>query len=75
MGANSHANGGMLMKSLRLPDFRDNAAEVTHPGGDVAESTRVQGKFIRDVMRENLSSRNFRTFSPDTRRAAWSLKK
>lgn len=65
MGANPHANGGMLMKSLRLPDFRDYAVEVTHPGSAVAEATRVQGKFIRDVMKENLASRNFRIFSPD----------
>ena len=65
MGANPQANGGMLMKSLRLPDFRDYAVEVTHPGSAVAEATRVQGKFIRDVMKENLASRNFRIFSPD----------
>jgi xylulose-5-phosphate/fructose-6-phosphate phosphoketolase len=65
MGANPHANGGLLLKSLRLPDFRDYAVEVTHPGSIVAEATRVQGKFIRDVMKENLQTRNFRIFSPD----------
>ncbi len=54
MGANPHANGGMLMKSLRLPEFRDYAIEVQHPGSVAAEATRVQGKFIRDVMKLNL---------------------
>lgn len=65
MGANPHANGGALMKSLRLPDFRDYAVEVTSPGAVTAEATRIQGKFIRDVMKNNLDSRNFRIFSPD----------
>ena len=65
MGANPHANGGMLLKSLRLPDFRDYAIELSHPGSVSAEATRVQGKFIRDVMKRNLQSRNFRIFSPD----------
>ncbi len=65
MGANPHANGGMLLKSLRLPDFRDYAVEVTYPGSAVAEATRIQGKFIRDVMKENSAFRNFRIFSPD----------
>lgn len=65
MGANPHANGGLLLKDLRLPDFRDYAIEVAHPGGSTAEATRVQGRFIRDVMKENLTSRNFRIFSPD----------
>ena len=65
MGANPHANGGMLLKSLRLPDFRDYAIELSHPGSISAEATRVQGKFIRDVMKRNLQSRNFRIFSPD----------
>ena len=65
MGANPHANGGALLKSLRLPDFRDYAVEVPHPGSVTAEATRVQGKFIRDVMNLNLESQNFRIFSPD----------
>lgn len=65
MGANPHANGGLLMKGLRMPDFRDYAVAVPQPGNAVAEATRVQGKFIRDVMRLNLDSRNFRIFSPD----------
>lgn len=65
MGANPHANGGVLLKNLRLPDFRDYAVEVSHPGSQDAEATRVQGTFIRDVMKLNLTSRNFRVFSPD----------
>tara|TARA_R110001592_G_scaffold165883_1_gene400473 strand:- start:67043 stop:69412 length:2370 start_codon:yes stop_codon:yes gene_type:complete len=65
MGANPHANGGLLLKSLCLPDFRDYAVEFSDPGSVTAEATRVQGKFIRDVMKENLQSRNFRIFSPD----------
>ena len=65
MGANPHANGGTLLKSLRLPNFRDYAVEVSHPGSVTAEATRVQGKFIRDVMNLNLESQNFRIFSPD----------
>ena len=65
MGANPHTNGGLLLKNLRLPDFRDYAIEVSHPGSVSAEATRVQGQFIRDVMKLNLPSRNFRIFSPD----------
>jgi xylulose-5-phosphate/fructose-6-phosphate phosphoketolase len=65
MGANPHANGGLLLKDLRLPDFRDYAVEVPSPGATTAESTRVMGKFLRDVMKENLAARNFRLFSPD----------
>lgn len=65
MGANPHANGGVLLRSLRLPDFRGYAVEVPSPGSVNAEATRMQGKFIRDVMKNNLDSRNFRIFSPD----------
>jgi xylulose-5-phosphate/fructose-6-phosphate phosphoketolase len=65
MGANPHANGGALLRDLRMPDFRDYAVEVTAPGVVAAEATRVQGRFVRDVMRRNLESRNFRIFSPD----------
>ncbi len=65
MGANQHANGGLLMRDLRLPDFRDYAIEVPHPGEVKAEATRAQGEFIRDVMKLNSRSRNFRIFSPD----------
>ncbi|MAC52233.1 MAG: phosphoketolase 2, partial [Gimesia sp.] len=65
MGANPHANGGTLLKSLRLPDFRDYAVEVSHPGSVTAEATRVQGKFIRDVMNHAIMSLQLRIFSPD----------
>lgn len=65
MGANPHANGGQLLKSLCLPDFRDYAVKLSSPGSIKAETTRVQGKFIRDVMKANLPTRNFRIFSPD----------
>lgn len=65
MGANPHANGGLLLKDLRMPDFRDYALDVPRPGGTVGESTRVMGRFLRDVMRRNLESRNFRVFGPD----------
>jgi xylulose-5-phosphate/fructose-6-phosphate phosphoketolase len=65
MGANPHANGGLLLKDLKLPDFRDYAVDVPRPGATVAEATRVMGKFLRDVMKRNLDSNNFRLFSPD----------
>jgi xylulose-5-phosphate/fructose-6-phosphate phosphoketolase len=65
MGANPHANGGLLLKDLKLPDFRSYAVEVPSPGSAVAEATREQGRFLRDVMKRNLDSRNFRLFSPD----------
>ena len=65
MGASPHANGGMLLRKLRLPDFRDYSVKVPCPGSVSDEATRTQGKFIRDVMQLNLSSRNFRIFSPD----------
>jgi xylulose-5-phosphate/fructose-6-phosphate phosphoketolase len=65
MGANPHANGGLLLKDLKLPDFRDYAVDVPNPGATIAEATRVQGRFLRDVMKKNLDSANFRLFSPD----------
>ena len=65
MGANPHANGGLLLTELKMPDFRDYAVDVPSPGAVTAEATRVQGGFIRDVMRLNWDSRNFRIFSPD----------
>jgi xylulose-5-phosphate/fructose-6-phosphate phosphoketolase len=65
MSANLHANGGNLLKDLRLPDFRDYAVEVLTPGTVMAEATRVLGRFLRDVMQRNLESRNFRLFGPD----------
>ena len=65
MGANPHANGGALLRDLRLPEFRDYAVKVAKPGATVAEATRVQGEFLRDVMKLNAAARNFRVFSPD----------
>ncbi|PIX96225.1 MAG: phosphoketolase [Hydrogenophilales bacterium CG_4_10_14_3_um_filter_63_21] len=63
MGANPHANGGVLLRDLRLPDFRDYAVSVATPGATLAESTRAMGVFLRDVMRTNAD--NFRVFGPD----------
>jgi xylulose-5-phosphate/fructose-6-phosphate phosphoketolase len=65
MSANRHANGGLLLKDLRLPDFRDYKVDLAEPGSVTAESTRHQGKYLRDVMRLNLDRQNFRLFSPD----------
>ncbi|MGB6014986.1 MAG: phosphoketolase family protein, partial [Nodosilinea sp.] len=65
MGANPHANGGLLLRDLHLPDFRDYAVEVNDPGTEMAESTRILGQFLRDVMQRNLDSQNFRVMSPD----------
>jgi xylulose-5-phosphate/fructose-6-phosphate phosphoketolase len=65
MSANPHANGGALLRELRLPDFREHAVSVPAPGAVTAESTRVMGRYLRDVMKRNLESRNFRLFSPD----------
>jgi xylulose-5-phosphate/fructose-6-phosphate phosphoketolase len=63
MSANPHANGGILLRDLKMPDFRDYSIKVPKPGAVVAEATRVQGQFIRDVMK--LNPDNFRVFSPD----------
>src|SRR5215472_13737009 len=65
MSNNPHANGGEVLRDLRLPDFQDYAIKVSSPGGATAESTRVMGKFLRDIMKMNMESRNFRLFSPD----------
>jgi len=63
MSANPHANGGPASRDLHLPAYRDYAVAVPSPGGAVAEATRVQGSFIRDVLRANPA--NFRVMSPD----------
>lgn len=65
MGANPHANGGLLKKELKLPDFRSFAIEVPEPGRVVGEATRELGKFLRDVIRLNAQERNFRIMGPD----------
>lgn len=65
MSANPHANGGLLLRQLKLPDFRDYAVQVDAPGAIEAEATRVSGAFLRDVMKLNMAQRNFRIFGPD----------
>lgn len=65
MGANPHANGGLLLCDLKMPDFRQYAVEVKLPGTSLAEATRVMGTFLRDVMKWNWEKRNFRIFGPD----------
>ena len=65
MSANPHANGGVLKRPLRLPDFTQYAVEVKRPGASDAETTRISGVFLRDVMRDNMEHRNFRVFGPD----------
>ncbi|BBL74143.1 phosphoketolase family protein [Methylomagnum ishizawai] len=63
MGSNPHANGGLLKKALRMPDFRDYALAVEQPGRIEAENTRPLGVFLRDIMQANM--KNFRVFGPD----------
>lgn len=65
MGDNPHANGGILLRDLKMPDFRDFAVEIPEPGTVNAEATRVMGKFLRDVMKLNMERRNFRIMGPD----------
>jgi xylulose-5-phosphate/fructose-6-phosphate phosphoketolase len=65
MSANPHANGGLLLRDLRLPDFREYAVKVAKPGAVEAEATRIQGRYLRDVLRRNDDHRNFRLFGPD----------
>jgi xylulose-5-phosphate/fructose-6-phosphate phosphoketolase len=65
MGANPHANGGLLLRDLSMPDFRDYAVPIPAPGTAMAESTRVMGQFLRDVMKMNSPAANFRLFGPD----------
>lgn len=65
MGANPHANGGLLLKDLKMPDFKNYAVKVERPGHVDAEATRVLGKFLRDVMSLNDKHKNFRVMGPD----------
>jgi xylulose-5-phosphate/fructose-6-phosphate phosphoketolase len=65
MGANPHANGGLLLKDLVLPDFREYAVDVPSPGATDAEATRVTGQLLRDVLKLNADARNFRLVGPD----------
>jgi xylulose-5-phosphate/fructose-6-phosphate phosphoketolase len=65
MSANPHSNGGLLLRDLRMPDFCKYAVQIRKPGATDAEATRLMGKMLRDVMKLNMESRNFRLFSPD----------
>src|SRR5579863_2321570 len=65
MGANPHANGGILLRDLQMPDFRDYAANVPSPGAPGIGDTHVLGPFLRDVVKLNGEQRNFRVFGPD----------
>lgn len=65
MGANPHANGGLLLRALHMPDFCVYAVEVSEPGAVIGEATRVLGRFLRDIMKENLEAKNFRVFGAD----------
>jgi xylulose-5-phosphate/fructose-6-phosphate phosphoketolase len=65
MGANPHANGGLLLRQLRMPDYRDYGVEVPFPGSVEREDMRILGSFVRDVCKLNEKARNFRIFGPD----------
>ena len=65
MGANPQANGGLLLKDLAMPDFREYAVDVPKPGAVNAEATRIAGRFLRDIMKLNLAAKNFRIMGPD----------
>ena len=65
MGANLHANGGKLLKDLRLPDFRDYGVDLPFPGSVEAQDMKVLGTFVRDIYKLNQDARNFRSFGPD----------
>lgn len=65
MGASPYANGGLLLRDLELPDFRDYALEVTEPAVKEAEATKIAGTFLRDVIKMNEKNRNFRLMGPD----------
>jgi xylulose-5-phosphate/fructose-6-phosphate phosphoketolase len=65
MSANPHANGGLLLRELRLPDYREYGVATQKPGTQQAEATRVLGAWLRDVVKRNADNRNFRVFAPD----------
>jgi len=65
MGANPHANGGLLLRDLKMPDFYEHAVHVPYPGAVDEQDTQVLGKFLRDVAKRNQDGRNFRLFGPD----------
>ena len=65
MGANPHANGGLFLYDLEMPDFTKYSVDVSHPGNTLTEGTVIMGSFLRDVMKFNWDKRNFRIFGPD----------
>ncbi len=65
MGATPYANGGLLLRDLNLPDFRNYAVPVERPGANLGEATRILGNFLRDIMKANEEQKNFRVFGPD----------
>ncbi len=65
MGDNPHANGGVLLQDLKMPEFEDYAVEVDKPGAVIAEATKVTGTFLRDILKLNQENRNFRVLGPD----------
>ncbi len=65
LGANPNANGGLLLRDLKMPDFSKNAVTIIKPGEKIAESTRIMGQFLRDIMKANWEENNFRIFGPD----------
>ncbi|PWW81401.1 phosphoketolase [Prosthecochloris marina] len=65
MGDNPHANGGLLLQKLRMPDFQEYAIDVPKPGSVIAEAPRPMARFLRDIMKRNASAANFRVFGPD----------
>ena len=69
MGANPHANGGLLRRELELPDYRDYAVDVPNPAETSSEATRVLGNYLRDVIERNAFASNFRIFGPDETRS------
>jgi xylulose-5-phosphate/fructose-6-phosphate phosphoketolase len=65
MGMNAHANGGLLLKPLKLPNFRDYEVKIEERGAEDVESTRVLGHYLHGVMQANMKEKNFRVFGPD----------
>jgi xylulose-5-phosphate/fructose-6-phosphate phosphoketolase len=65
MGANPHANGGLLLRDLVMPDFRDHAVKISSPGAVDGQDTLILGKFVRDIVSANEEQGNFRVFGPD----------
>lgn len=65
MGDNPHANGGLLLRKLRMPDFQEYAIDVPEPGSVIAEAPKPMARFLRDIMQRNAEAANFRVFGPD----------